>query len=126
MQHWFYFYERTIGCVGVLKDWLIRAVAAALQDGCDTLTLERVKEHALTLAACERMALDALEGEQKLGYSESRREHLWRLLQTGMDSTGVPAPVASTVVDDQSQETTPDPVSYQVRMITYNKVGLQL
>jgi hypothetical protein len=39
MQHWFYFYERSIGCVGVLKDWLIRAVAAALQDGCDTLTL---------------------------------------------------------------------------------------
>jgi hypothetical protein len=39
MQHWFYFYERSIGCVGVLKDWLIRAVAAALHDGCDTLTL---------------------------------------------------------------------------------------
>ncbi|BAZ33591.1 ATPase (plasmid) [Cylindrospermum sp. NIES-4074] len=40
MQHWFYFYERSIGCVGVLKDWLIRAVAAALRDGADTLTLE--------------------------------------------------------------------------------------
>jgi Cdc6-like AAA superfamily ATPase len=46
MQHWFYFYERSIGCVGVLKDWLIRAVAAALQDGCDTLSFERLEEHA--------------------------------------------------------------------------------
>lgn len=91
MQHWFYFYERSIGCVGILKDWLTRAVAAALHDGDETLTLERVEEHALTLSQCERMAVDAIEGEQKLGYSESRREHLWRLLQAGMDATGVPS-----------------------------------
>jgi hypothetical protein len=30
---------------------------------------------------CEQMALDAIEGEQKLNYTEGRREHLWRLLQ---------------------------------------------
>lgn len=33
MQEWVYFYERSIGCVGVLKDWLIRTVAATLHDG---------------------------------------------------------------------------------------------
>lgn len=108
MQHWFYFYERSIGCVGVLKDWLIRAVAAALHDGNDTLTLERLEEHALSLSQCERMALDAIEGEQKLGYSESRREHLWRLLQAGMASTAVPSDVASIVVDAQSLSVTPE------------------
>jgi hypothetical protein len=32
LQHWPYFYERSIGCIGVLKDWLIRAVAASLAD----------------------------------------------------------------------------------------------
>lgn len=90
MQHWFYFYERSIGCVGVLKDWLIRAVAAALHDGCDTLTLERLHEHTLSLAQCERMAIEATEGEQKLSYMESRHEHLWHLLQMGMTSTSVP------------------------------------
>ena len=68
MQHWFDFYERSIGCVGVLKDWLIRAVAAALHDGSDTLTLERLHEHTLSLAQCERMAIEATEGEQKLCY----------------------------------------------------------
>jgi DNA polymerase III delta prime subunit len=70
MQQWCFFYERSIGCVGVLKDWLIRSVAAAIRDGCDTLTLERLMEHALSLSQCERMALDAIEGEQKLGYGE--------------------------------------------------------
>ena len=90
MQNWLYFYERSIGCVGVLKDWLIRTVAAALHDGNDTLSLEQFHEHTLSLAQCERMALDTTEGEQKLSYMESRHEHLWHLLQIGMGSTSVP------------------------------------
>ncbi len=95
MQHWLYFYEHSIGCVGVLKDWLIRTVAAALDDGSDTLTYQQLQEHTLTLAQCERMALDATEGEQKLSYMESRREHLWHLLQIGMSSTSVPKSAVS-------------------------------
>jgi AAA domain len=105
MQQWCFFYERSIGCVGVLKDWLIRAVAATIHDGGETLTLERLMEHALSLSQCERMALDAIEGEQKLGYSESRRDHLWRLLQSGMTSTTVP----TSVVDNSSTEDVPPP-----------------
>jgi len=81
VKHWLYFYERCIGCVGVLKDWLLRTVSAALDEGDDTLALERVQEHALSISQCEQMALDAVEGEQKLNYTEGRREHLWRLLQ---------------------------------------------
>jgi len=81
VKHWLSFYERCIGCVGVLKDWLMRAVSAALDEGDDRLSLERVQEHALSISQCEQMALDAIEGEQKLNYTEGRREHLWRLLQ---------------------------------------------
>lgn len=81
VEHWHYFYERCIGCVGVLKDWLMRAVSAALDEGDDRLSLERIQEHALSISQCEQMALDAIEGEQKLNYTEDRREHLWRLLQ---------------------------------------------
>jgi len=75
MQHWMYFYERSVGCVGVLKDWLVRAVATALHDGSDALTLERIQEHALSDAQCERMAMEAIEGEQALHYTAQRREH---------------------------------------------------
>lgn len=104
MQHWVYFYERSIGCVGVLKDWLVRAVAAALDDGSATLTLELLQSHALSLAQCERMAIDTVEGEQKLEYMESRREHLWQLLQMGQtDSIKIPA----TVVETPHQSTPP-------------------
>ena len=37
VKDWDYFYERSIGCVGVLKDWLTRALAVALRNGGNTL-----------------------------------------------------------------------------------------
>lgn len=88
LNHWYYFYERSIGCVGVLKDWLVRAVAAALREEDDHLSLTRVQAHALSNAQCERMAADAHAAEQKLHYTESRREHLWSLL--GMSDLALP------------------------------------
>ncbi len=123
MRHWFYFYERSIGCVGVLKDWLIRSVAATLHDGVDTLTLERLQDHALSLAQCERMAIEAVEGEQKLSYMESRREQLWQMLQMGMASTDVPSSSPSTVMDSSvtsKESVTPSnsPVSVEVEKKT--------
>ncbi len=80
LQQWPYFYERSIGCVGVLKDWLVRAVAATLADGQSVLTLARLQEYALPEAQCESMAMEAASGEQELHYTASRREHLWNLL----------------------------------------------
>jgi hypothetical protein len=79
-SQWPYFYERSIGCVGVLKDWLVRAVAATLADGQSVLTLARLQEYALPEAQCESMAMEAASGEQELHYTASRREHLWSLL----------------------------------------------
>ena len=80
LNHWYYLYERSMGCVGVLKDWLVRAVAAALHEGDHQLSLARVQAHALSNAPCESMATDAHAAEQKLHYTESSREHLWSLL----------------------------------------------
>lgn len=102
MQEWFYFYERSIGCVGVLKDWLIRTVAAILHDGGHTLSKEKLSEHALQVGQCERMAIDAIEGEQKLGYMASRREQLWRLLQ--METTEI-AFSGAAISEEKNSET---------------------
>ena len=92
MRHWLYFYERRIGCVGILKDWLVRAVATTLHEGSETLTLACIHEHALSEAQCERMAIEATEGEQALCATDQHREHLWSLLQLGLVPTpAVPA-----------------------------------
>ena len=89
MDHWYYCYERSIGCVGVLKDWLVRTVASTLHAHLPTLTLAHLQAHALSNAQCESMAMDAHAAEHKLQYAESSREHLWSLL--GMSPTPLPA-----------------------------------
>jgi hypothetical protein len=114
MQHWSYFYERSIGCVGVLKDWLVRAVATALHDGSDTLTLTRVHDHALSEAQCERMAIEATEGEQALCYTEQRREHLRSLLHMGQMPTFTAPPARAPAPARRPRgaaATGPDPVA---------------
>ena len=64
MNHWHYFYERSIGCVGVLKDWLVRTVATTLHTRGQTLTLTTCQAHALSNAQCESMAMDAQAAER--------------------------------------------------------------
>jgi hypothetical protein len=92
MNHWPYFYERSIGCIGVLKDWLVRTVATPLQAREPTLTLAACQAHALSKAQCESMAMEAQAAEQKLQYTESSREHLWSVL--GMSTLSLPEPSA--------------------------------
>ncbi|GHO98721.1 hypothetical protein KSF_087690 [Reticulibacter mediterranei] len=82
-SYWVYFYEGCIGAIGVLKDWLTRAVSAAFDEGRETLTLDCLHDHMLPTDILRQMALDASEGEQKLEQTESNREHLWRILQGG-------------------------------------------
>lgn len=82
-DHWLYFYECSIGCIGLLKDWLLRAVSTALDDGKSRLSLDCVQDHALPVDIYRQMTLDAYEGEQRLNHTEVNREHVWRLLQGG-------------------------------------------
>jgi hypothetical protein len=82
-SHWLYFYECSIGCIGVLKDWLLRAVSTALDEGLDTLSLDWIQDHAPPVDIYRQLALDATEGEEKLNHTASNREHVWRLLQGG-------------------------------------------
>lgn len=84
LQQWPYFYERCIGCVGVLKDWLVRALAATIGASQTQLLFERIAECALPIAQCESMAMEAAAGEQELHYTASRRQHLWALLGMNM------------------------------------------
>ena len=82
-DHWLYFYECSVGCIGILKDWLLRAVSAALDDGASRLSLDCVQDYAPPVEVYRQMALDAYEGEQRLNHTEVNREHVWRLLQGG-------------------------------------------
>ena len=51
VEEWEYLYERSIGCVGVLKDWLVRALTGVFRRNANALTLR------------DKMLSEALEGE---------------------------------------------------------------
>lgn len=82
-----YFYERSVGCVGVLKDWLTRALATALDDGQQTLTNTVLERQALPSRKLLRMAREIREGEEALAANDLAQRELHALLGMSIEST---------------------------------------
>ena len=68
---WDYFYERSIGCIGVLKDWLIRSLSLALESNSHSLPFKIVERRALSVSQCSSMLREAIAGEKE---SEERED----------------------------------------------------
>lgn len=79
-----YFYERSVGCVGILKGWLDRALAYALGEGRQTLTAADLERHEESTRKLLRMAWEIKEGEEAFHEREDRRMELRTLL--GLDA----------------------------------------
>jgi energy-coupling factor transporter ATP-binding protein EcfA2 len=62
-RHWEYLYERSIGCVGILKDWLVKGLSAAVRQSAPTLVLKHLEKYALSVAQCDRLIEEAARGE---------------------------------------------------------------
>jgi GTPase SAR1 family protein len=62
---WDFLYERSLGCVGILKDWLARGLSAGFRGAIrlDRRVLERT---ALSISQCEKILAEAREGETRL------------------------------------------------------------
>ena len=80
VAEWDYFYERSVGCIGVLKVWLTRALAKALKDGGKVLSHKHLERSALSVSQCEKMLEEAIEGEALLDDSREARARLRRLM----------------------------------------------
>jgi hypothetical protein len=63
VSHWEYLYERSIGCVGILKDWLVKAFATAVGESAPTLALKHLQKYALSVSQCDRLIEEAVRGE---------------------------------------------------------------
>ncbi len=92
-----YLYQHSIGCVGVLKNWLGRALNLALDENAPTLTTAHLKKRALTAAQCRRMLSDAREGEKKMTDDDAEIARLQEEL--GMFSAAT-VPVSSKAGND--------------------------
>jgi len=83
-----YLYEQSVGCIGVLKEWLNRALAAALEDGAATVTAQHLERQAEPARKLLSLAREIQEGEEALGEDGREREELRRFL--GLRSEPMP------------------------------------
>jgi len=65
-NNWEFLYERSIGCVGVLKQWLVRALSVALRTGDSTLSRRNLESQAPSVAQADKIVSEASEGEMRL------------------------------------------------------------
>jgi energy-coupling factor transporter ATP-binding protein EcfA2 len=65
VKFWEYLYERSIGCVGILKDWLVKGLSSAIRQSDRTLTLKHLEKHALSVAQCDRLIEETARGESQ-------------------------------------------------------------
>jgi energy-coupling factor transporter ATP-binding protein EcfA2 len=79
-RDWDYYYTYSVGCVGILKDWLTRALATALDEGSKTLTRQHLERHAWSLDQCHKMAQEAIEGEAAVTHTTESCLRLRQLL----------------------------------------------
>lgn len=76
LEHWEYCYERSLGCVGLLKQWLARVLLSAVEGERRSVALQQLEREAFTASQCEKIATEILEGERQLVEKQETRAHL--------------------------------------------------
>lgn len=79
---WEYFYTKTGGCVGILKDWFARCLEDAIANRRKTFTLKDADKLALPNKALRTIIEEAIEGEEKL--RDEDISGIKKLLETGL------------------------------------------
>ena len=80
LSHWRWFGEWSLGCVGILSDWVVETVSALCEEGGTTLTMEALERHALQADQRLRLEMEARTGEHKVekakAHSQQQLEEL--------------------------------------------------
>jgi hypothetical protein len=111
VHQWKYLYARTIGCTGVLNDWLTKALAEALSTGAKTLTQEHLERHALSVDQCNQMLSDIEEGEKALSYDADADYRL--RVRLGLET---PRPKKKPQENDEMTQRTTDSKKQEARV----------
>lgn len=85
LREWEYFYLKTAGCIGILKDWLTKCLDEALSAGLKTFDTDFASRFAMSNRCLETIAEEALIGEAKL--KDVSLDSLKSLLANGFGPT---------------------------------------
>jgi energy-coupling factor transporter ATP-binding protein EcfA2 len=67
---WDYFYERTLGCIGTLNDWLERSFSLALRDGGKQMVPKHWEKRSPMFSQCKKKYLEIARAEKELREAE--------------------------------------------------------
>lgn len=85
-DHWEFCYERCLGCVGILKDWLTRALSKALENNRPTLSFELLKACAPPASVCLKIAQEIHNDEDTLNVDQDESTYALLRATLGMNS----------------------------------------
>jgi hypothetical protein len=90
-----YFYLKTGGCIGILKDWLTRCLEQAIMEKRKTIDMEFASRFALDNKGLSTIIEEALAGEAKL--ADISLDNIRQLLAEGVPVVSGPmAPAAKS------------------------------
>jgi hypothetical protein len=90
-KHWEFLYARSIGCIGLLKLHLNRALNRALKEGARTVTLDHLRQTAASDVRVKLALRNALESEAEFVEAEDADAQLLALLRKPLSHPPVPA-----------------------------------
>jgi transposase InsO family protein len=64
-KHYEYLLEGSVGCVGILKNWLTRSLRLALAESAPTLTTSHLKQGAFSASRINKIRAEAQQGERR-------------------------------------------------------------
>ncbi|WP_419393428.1 AAA family ATPase [Cytobacillus praedii] len=76
VQYWEFLYERSIGCIGILKEWLNECLKEALNKNQLTISYELLQKHAPSPTKALRIAEETIDGEERLEKQEEDLQSL--------------------------------------------------
>ena len=77
---WEFIYERSLGCVGTLKEWLSRALELALDENSRIINSSHLERSAMSVTRCRTIAQEIIHGEERLAEDAKARPHLLSML----------------------------------------------
>jgi hypothetical protein len=104
-KHWEFLYARSIGCIGLLKLHLNRALTCALKEGARTVTLDHLRQTAASDVRVKLALRNALESEAEFVEAEDADAQLLALLRKP------PSPVPLKVKEEQDKQDRAQPSS---------------
>jgi hypothetical protein len=83
---WEFCYERSVGCVGLLKEWLDRALRIALDRDLRTIDFNLLKQESYSFAQCKKLSDEIKEGMDQFAGKEGLRPRLREMLGLADDA----------------------------------------